>query len=211
MTNIAFNIHISSVLKIKYLLYLNILPCALMLGSLSSITLIPYFLDFDINQPIRLLENPILTFSGLLTLMLALMLVGYLLGWRLNYFISSVCFNWDKTQLKNVYLYSQVPSHWLKGHSSMEQAVSEKMKQWQKERQQGIVSYVLKIGVVSWGVFMLFVMSIMPILIGKKSFELSQFFTDMCLWAIGGALFGYFSWFLSEREYRKHNRNMNAA
>lgn len=205
MTNIAFNFHIHTLLKVKYVIFLGLLPYGFMLASLAGMWLTALVFEFDMERPILDFDNPILILVVLLTSGLGLMMIGYLLGWLLNIAISLTCFNWTKPQIKQVYLYSQVPAHWLKEATSIEQAMSAKMQQWQLQRQKGTISYVLRFGVFGWGLFMFFAMSIVPILTGKKPFELSLFLIDMCVWAVGGALFGYIYWLISEREYRKYN------
>lgn len=79
------------------------------------------------------------------------------------------------------------------------------IERWEKQRAKGRTRYILQIGVFGWGLAMFIAMTFVvnrPVQLTPSTIALSAI-----IWLLGGALFGFVTWTMSERKYRKH---MNA-
>lgn len=204
MTNIAFNTNISSMLKIRYAFILSILPFSSMFSSFGVMWILSVWLDLDTETPIRETGNALLIGGAFIGFMIVMMLSFYLLGWLLNAIISLTVLGWDKNKVKNVYLRSQVPDSWLKGEQNLESAMITKMESWRGKREAGTFFYVLRTGVLSWGLIMYLAMAVLPAVRSPEPLEVTSLLWQAGVWAMGGALFGYLSWYFSEKQYLKY-------
>lgn len=204
MNNIAFNIHLQSALKVKYQIYLALLPCSFIFGSLWLILQNVEVL-FDLNSS-AWVEYPFVAVPIFALSLVVVAFIASLFGWLLNALISSTCFNWNQTQLKEVYLHSRVPSHWRKDASSTDQPISpkNKMEQWRQQRQKSMLKHVLKVGILKYSSIIFLCSFITPRLVAAKPIESSQILFYMSISVVIGTLFGCFDWYFSERKYRKY-------
>ena len=69
---------------------------------------------------------------------------------------------------------------------------------WAVTRQKGRWHFVLVRGVLGWGSAMFVGMSLMPVLMHRHEPTWSYLVRQVCVWAIGGACFGYATWSWSE-------------
>lgn len=203
MTNLAFNAHISSILKIKYSFALAALPILFMISSIGLLVLIDGLAGINIESLFDQHRNSHFLFAGFMLVMITLSYLGYLFGWLVNALISIIVFKWSKQQVKDVYLHSRVPEAWLKGGLSLAEATSNKMESWQQERKQGVTKFIFKIGIMRWGLFMFFVMSLIPALRSDQPIELMSLLPDAGIWTVAGVVFGYAMWFMLERQHSK--------
>ena len=74
---------------------------------------------------------------------------------------------------------------------------------WAVTRAQGKNKFILVNGVLAWGLPMFVVMALMPILSGKATASPSYFAVMIPLWAVAGLCFGWGTWALSERLFRR--------
>ncbi len=115
MNNIAFNMHLQSALKVKYQIYLALLPCSFIFSSLwLTWQNLEVLLGLNFNAWFEQYDNPYVAVTVFALSMGAVAFIASLFGWLLNALISLTCFNWSKAQLKAVYLHSRVPNHWRK-------------------------------------------------------------------------------------------------
>jgi len=68
---------------------------------------------------------------------------------------------------------------------------------WARTRAQGMLRFVLRSGVVFYGVPMFFIMTY---LIPHPRLSTAQ---SALLWLLAGAFYGFATWFVQERRYRK--------
>lgn len=204
MTNIAFNIHIHNMLKVKYSALLAIIPITFMLSSIGVLWLLDTLLGVDITTALNQYEHSNLLFAGLMVLLVSLMYVGYILGWAINALISFTLLKWPKQQIKEVYLASRVPNHWLKGDETIGAVLSNRMADWKQERKQGAFRYIAKIGVLGWGLFMFVIMAVIPMLKSNEPMDYMSLLSQAGVWVVAGALFGFIMWYLSEKQYLKY-------
>lgn len=95
---------------------------------------------------------------------------------------------------------------WIRRNQRIEGAIQEKkFERWGNSRQKGLFQYVLKVGVLAWGMPMFFIMTyLLPH--PKLSLQLSAM-----LWLAAGAGYGLVMWFVHEHRYRKEVERRAAA
>ncbi len=76
---------------------------------------------------------------------------------------------------------------------------------WAITRKMGMWRFVLKRGVLAWGLPMYLVMACLPVLNGRAEPTASYFSWQACLWGFAGAVFGLLTWLFYERSYRKQH------
>ena len=157
-------------------------------------------LGIGINDPVKDHENGFWWIASFFIGLLVFMIGGYLLGWLLNAVMLKVFFKWPANKIKDFLLYSQVPESWLKDTSENQEEVNV---QWETTRQIGMKRFILKKGILTWGLTMYVIMSIVPAFTGRVVPTVSYFVIQGLIWAIAGGLFGWVVWYLSERSYKK--------
>jgi hypothetical protein len=79
------------------------------------------------------------------------------------------------------------------------------LKRWESTRQQGKVKFILLSGVLSWGMPMF---AVMTFVVNRQSDQREQpgwmILVSAAIWALGGALFGFTLWTISEKRYQKY-------
>ena len=151
--------------------------------------------------------NGIIWLVIVLAAMVTLMISGYILGWFLNAMVARVFLGWNAEKTHRVFLYSEVPNEWVKKGKKLTDSINTVNEKWAITRQKGKWSYIIKKGVLGWGVFMFFFMTIIPM---RKGSEHTYFYFiwQALLWAASGGLFGCISWYFSEKQYMKKNNIM---
>jgi hypothetical protein len=78
------------------------------------------------------------------------------------------------------------------------------LKKWEVTRQKGRKTFILVNGVLSWGLPMFIVMTFFVHRRPDGVHSPWMILVSAILWALGGALFGWIMWRLSEKKYRKY-------
>jgi hypothetical protein len=78
------------------------------------------------------------------------------------------------------------------------------LKKWEVTRQQGKAKYILLTGVLSWGLPMFVVMTFVVNRRRDETLSTGMIVFSAIMWAVGGALFGWSMWSISEKRYRKY-------
>lgn len=209
MNSLATNMHISQELRGKYQFGLAALPMGLMFGSFAILWIfsvwLSAYLGIPEGAPVKDQPNGTLWVVVLLTVMVLLMIAGYLLGWVLNYLIVRTFYRWNVDKANRVFLYSEVPDNWLKEKKKNgENALSDKATDtWAKTRIKGKWNFILTKGIFGWGMFMYVIMGILPAVNGSTDSDVQYFIWQALLWGSAGALFGGVIWYFSESQYVK--------
>ncbi|MFA6185962.1 MAG: hypothetical protein WC770_01955 [Phycisphaerae bacterium] len=80
--------------------------------------------------------------------------------------------------------------------------MSDKFAKWEKIRQKGKWNYIIKHGVLIWGIGSAIFAAFFSSIIGDKSF-LKMLPINLITLPIGGIFWGYFMWFYMEKAYMK--------
>ena len=207
MTILAFNTPLTHGLRGKYQAILGVLPFGLMFAAFLPLI----FFAAWLNRLLGILPssppnspNGTLWLLGFLAGMVALMSLGYVLGWIANAAIAMLILGWSAQQAVAVFIRSEVPPHWLQqGTASTSEAIAQSHAKWEEQRKGGAARFILARGVVAWG-FPLFVgMYLGPVLLGTRVFTAGGLVINLALWLVGGAAFGASMWLISESTYRK--------
>ena len=78
------------------------------------------------------------------------------------------------------------------------------LKKWEITREKGKAKFILVTGVLSWGLPMF---AVMTFVINRKRDEVLPpwlILVSALIWGLGGALFGWVIWTLSEKKYQKY-------
>ena len=79
-----------------------------------------------------------------------------------------------------------------------------KIEKWEKLRAKGKWNFILKYGVLLWGVGTAVLFSLFfPMVMGGKKPSLPVFALSIVLFPIGGIAWGYFMWIFGENAYMK--------
>ena len=84
------------------------------------------------------------------------------------------------------------------------------LKKWEGTRQQGIAKFILQTGVLAWGLPMF---AVMTFLVNRRAGEVrspQMILVAAVIWALGGALFGWVTWTITERKYQKYLAGLNS-
>ncbi len=80
---------------------------------------------------------------------------------------------------------------------------------WGKTREKGMARYVIENGVLSWGLVMCFVFTVLQSrgivhYRGDRTDVTAVFLSNLKLWLIAGAFYGIATWYALESAYKKH-------
>ena len=78
---------------------------------------------------------------------------------------------------------------------------------WKKSREQGMLRYVLISGVMSYGLPMFVVMTLM---VHRTELTMQNVGLSAVIWASAGALFGAAMWYIQEWQFRKASKGSAA-
>ena len=156
----------------------------------------------------RLLDHPTgrMWVAAFLAALLLQLLCGYLLGWLLNALLARWLLSWPIEKIRAVYLHSQVPPAWLKPAAAAlagGRVAIIAVARWELERKAGALRYVLRKGLIAWGLPMYVFMYLVQTLLRGESLEVQDALLSAVLWLGGGAFFGVVMWLVSEFNYRK--------
>lgn len=131
---------------------------------------------------------------GAMLLFLGLMLAGIVggmwLGWRLNELICRRIYDWPAEAVHRVFRQSHLPPSWLKAGVASTDADAEAARVAKTQMQGGVVAYVLKVGVLRWGLAMFIAMAVVPKLLQGGPLQPGLLAIQALIWLVGGACFG---------------------
>ena len=210
MTPLAFNSLVPQNMRFRMQLAVSALPVLGMLLALAPSYFFAQWLETleGIPAQTRLLDHPtgqiwVAVFLAALVLQL---LCGYLLGWLLNAMWARWLLRWPADKIRAVYLHSQVPPTWLKpaalalagGRVAIIAGA-----RWERERKAGALRYVLRKGIIGWGLPLYVFMYGVQTLLRGDTLDPQQALRSALLWFGCGAVFGAVMWRVSEFNYRK--------
>ena len=210
MTPLAFNSLVPQNLRLRFQIAVSALPLACMLLALVPSYFFAQWLEklTGIPAQTRLLDDPtgriwVAAFMAALVLQL---LLGYLFGWLLNALWVRWIQGWSVDKIRAVYLHSQVPVTWLKPAAaalSGDRVAVIAVARWERERKAGVLRYVLRKGLIAWGLpLYVFMYGVQTVLRGDALVP-EEALRNVVLWLGFGALFGTVMWWVSEINYRK--------
>jgi hypothetical protein len=210
---LALNNVLPQSMRVKYQIAIAVLPIGLMFASFLLLRPLGSWLwshfGMPPNSPIKNHPNAGAWIAIFLCSMVALMLLGYAIGWFLNAAIAKYVLGWSTEKVNAVYLQSNVPSHWLKdGLSTSEGAYAQSVAKWETQRKVGALRFIAVLGVLAWGGPMFLAMHLVPTLMKGQGFTMESTLFNTALWACAGAALGAVFWYSSEANYRKLKRRM---
>ena len=210
MTPLAFNSLVPQNLRLRFQLALGALPLACMLLAFIPSYFFAQSLEKLEGVPAqsRLLDHPTgrMWVAAFLAALLLQLLCGYLLGWLLNAWLARRLLGWPIEKIRAVYLHSQVPPAWLKPAAAAlagGRVAIIAVARWELERKAGALRYVLRKGLIAWGLPMYVFMYLVQTLLRGESLELQDALQSALLWLGSGAVLGAVMWWVSEFNYRK--------
>lgn len=208
MPLLALNTVLPQSMRVKYQLVIGVLPIGLMFASFVPLWQFAGWLEahFGIpaNSPIKAHPNGGAWIAVFLFTMVALMILGYAIGWILNAAIARYFLGWSTEKVRAVYLHSNVPAHWLKeGTAASSGADEQSITNWEAQRKVGALRFIAVRGVLAWGGPMLLAMYLVPTFLKGQGFSVESTLFNIALWACAGAGFGAIIWYSSEANYRK--------
>lgn len=207
MNSLALNTEIHTRLRLVPTLALGVLPIGLMFASfiplIYAADLISCNLGIQGDRAVIGQENGLLWLVTFLAIMVGLMVAGYALGWTCNACFAKVLFGWSQERVRRVFLHSDVPASWLKDTESGAGDVNASSESWAEVRKLGQFKFILHRGVFAWGVPMFLTMAVLPGFATGRIATASYFLSNAIIWGMAGALFGWATWFLSERSFAK--------
>jgi uncharacterized membrane protein len=78
------------------------------------------------------------------------------------------------------------------------------LRKWNATRRQGMAKFILQFGVLAWGLPMF---AIMTFVVNRRAGEVrspQMILVSIVLWALGGALYGWTMWTITEKKYQKY-------
>jgi hypothetical protein len=208
MPHLALNSLLPPLMKVRYQVAIGAAPIGLMFASFGLVFRLASWLETVLgippNSPINAHPNGTLWFIAFVTCMVALVLLGYTLGWPVNQAFCRVALGWPVEKVTAVFLHSEVPSHWLKGGTREVQVLGAQLTaKWEQQRALGAARYVLKKGVLDWGAPMFVGIYVVPAFTSKQPVDFAALVVNVGIWLIASACFGLVMWFTSESNYRE--------
>lgn len=214
---LALNYSASAALRRRVQFLLAALPMLCMFAPFVPMLKVAYWLD----SPAGAAYNPATNGSSVfflwvlvaIAVMIAAMLVGHAIGWLLNMAVAALFLRWPWPRVRGVFLESQLPVEWYRaGLSSQSDADAVASQNWAEERQQGFARFVLKRGLLAWGVPMFIVMVVGPTFFEGDPVTPKGLLTSIAIWAVAGCAFGVSMWWVhhaQERDRAKRSAREN--
>ena len=186
---------------------MSVLPIGLMFSAFVPIFAIVIWLDGVLDLGSGGQSHELLWLVLFLSALVVLMQVGYALGWVLNAAISMVVFGWPSEKIKEVFLESKIPAEWQLPAPDTAQsgkAVSRRAA-WAVTREKGRWHFVLVQGVLGWGGAMFVGIGLMPVLTHRHEPSWPYFISQVFVWVLAGAFFGFATWSWNERSFKRQS------
>ncbi len=118
MIPLAFNFSLSNSLRSGTKQTLSVLPVTFMFSAFVPLSFFASWLSAQLgitmHEPVRDHPNGLLWITSFLSVMVLMMIGGYVIGWIANAAISRWVLDWPMSKVIAVYLRSEVPREWLK-------------------------------------------------------------------------------------------------
>lgn len=196
-------------LRPRFQLALSVLPVAMMLVAAVPSYFFALWLEKlpGIPAATRLWDHPqgrwwLAAMLGALALQLV---VGYALGWLLNAGLARWLWGWSAEEVHAVFVHSEVPPHWLTPAAAAlagNRVALVAVARWQRERAVGVWRFVLRRGLLGWGLPMFIFMYPVHTLLRGEAFVPMAALANGLLWFGCGASFGLLHWALAQRNCR---------
>ena len=205
---LAINYSATAALQRKFQLLLGALPMLCMFAPFVPIIKVAHWLD----SPAGAVYNPATNGSSVFYLWVLLglaaiitaMLVGHAIGWLLNMAVAGLVLRWPWPRVRAAFLESQFPVEWYQaGLSSQSDADAVASQHWAAERHQGFARFVLKRGLLAWGVPMFIFMYVAPTFLKSDPVTPTRLLTSIAIWMAAGCGFGACMWWVHQAEERR--------
>lgn len=138
-------------------------------------------------------------------LMLTGIMAGMWLGWRLNELVCRHIHCWQAADIHRVFRQSQLPAGWLKAGVASTDGDAEAARVAQAQMQSGMAAYVLKVGVLRWGLTMFLAVALVPKLLQGAPLQPGVLAVQGLIWLVGGACFGLVLWRIERAKLRNQS------
>lgn len=163
---------------------LAFIPCYFVLGAIAELA------GSSIDRPVREVGNFEVWLNVICLLVAIFLFVGLLVGVFLNALVLMFYYNWRESDVLNMLFNFEYPDHWLK--SPQERQRAEKRKE--KLRKKGKWNFVLKYGVVYFGVPTNLGLVVLPILTSESPVRIDILALFACIWTAIGFFLGLGLW-----------------
>jgi len=209
MTLLASNILVPPHIRPRFQFALSVLPVAMM-----SVACVPsYFFALwleklpGIPAATLLLDHPQGRWwlAALLCALVLQVVAGYALGWLFNALLARWLWGWSAEKVRAVFLRSELPAHWLTPAAAAlagDRVALVAVARWERQSKTGALRFVLRRGVLGWGMPMFIFMYPVHTLLRGEAFLPSVALVNVLLWFGCGAWFGLLHWALAQRNYR---------
>ena len=85
----------------------------------------------------------------------------------------------------------------------MDTKTQNRLQRWEKTRQQGKLSFILKAGLLAWGLPMFIVFTLVFSRVQKSELTPALILTHACIWGLTGLIYGWALWIWTEKRYQK--------
>jgi hypothetical protein len=209
MKLLATNIIVWQAVRSRITWGLSVLPIGLMFAAFWPVFLVASWMD-NIQHPgpgsVEVHANGWMWLVSFLSMILALMLAGYTLGWVLNATIAKYLLGWPGTKVRAVFLQSEIPNEWRRLDGGEVRGPVPGRRSWATTRQRGWRHFVLVRGVLGWGGFVFVATTLPSILTHRPGHSWELILVRAVLWAIGGAGFGLAVWCLMEWLFKRQSK-----
>jgi len=209
MTFLASNILVPPLMRPRFQFALSVLPVAMMLVACVPSYYFALWLEKlpGIPAATRLLDHPQGRWwlAALLGSLALEVVAGYALGWLLNALLARWLWRWPAEKVRAVFVRSELPARWLTPAAAAlagDRVALVAVARWERQRKTGALPFILRRGVLGWGLPMFIFMYPVHTLLRGEAFVPLVALVNVLLWFGCGALFGALHWALAQRNYR---------
>ncbi|RTL24392.1 MAG: hypothetical protein EKK52_01275 [Burkholderiales bacterium] len=141
-----------------------------------------------------------------LALMVGGLLAGMWAGWQLNAAVCRFLRGWPAEQVRQVFRESQLPPHWLKAGVASGDAHAESLREARRQLDEGMVRYVLKVGVLRWGLLMFLGMGLIGPWLRDGQLSVRAVAVQALIWTLAGIGFGLTLWSTERARLRDQHK-----
>jgi len=137
--------------------------------------------------------------------------IGIWTGWRVNEWVCRYALGWSADQVRHVFREGSLPPDWLKHGVLGIDATDGAARAAEAHMRVGLVVYVLKVGVMRWGLTMFIALALAPALLKDAPLQPRELFVKALIWLAGGVAFGLAMWFVQRRTARKLQASLGTS